>query len=873
MTYSRFHLCDLQVHSPADAHQGYGDVGGPEPNEAFAQRLVEAHAAVGVTVMAITDHNRVDWYPVLRAAGMGIGVTVFPGLEFSVNGCHLLAIWDATDDGYDRARRFLEQLFGPGEARFLPNRQPRPVGRGQVLEHARQVVGHGGLVFAPHATLGGMGVFARGVCSNSGEIARSDLITGFDVYGNKRADVLINPRSEFADVPPRWFISGDTRSLDDIGKRAVYLKLGPTPDLEGIRQAFLVPETRIRFPPGLRDDWTRVKGVQFLETPEPVWPRLTKITVEGGFHDGLAVELAPGLNALIGGRGTGKSALIEIIRHTLEAGQPDEQDLRENLRHTFSANAEATIGFVDQDGTAYEAHRSGGTPPAGLVRSGQTYDVAIGRRLSIRIFGQRQLQALGLQPTMLRQFVASHADKPWADLIAEEQQIVDQLRRIRDELGTLEADLARMDEREAHLADLQERLDRALAYGIEDLLAQSARLEEAIGEVNQAFEWAARGRQVVTSLQDLPPRPPLPDHPDVPAELADVLEAIAAAIQSAGIGLAGRLDELEPALARQREQWERGREGARAQVQQRLAAAGISDPAELAAMQASVVQLQREIASLPETRARLGELAQQRLHSLDQLGKVRRRKSRLVERVARELTKKVKRRVRIAVDPMQDRGLFLGALERAVRGQSVRRDQLARLSREDPRQVAKAIRDGTEALTKLGCSEATAGKLAALPPDIVREFEEVDTPDDLRVEVDLGTPGAENWKPVSAVSPGQRATALLALVLANGVEPLVIDQPEDDLDNRYVYEEIVKLLAEVCQHRQVIVATHNANIPILGDAELVVALDAEADRGMVLAAGGFENPVVAEKARHILEGGDEAFRARQRRYLAVRSQP
>lgn len=108
-------------------------------------------------------------------------------------------------------------------------------------------------------------------------------------------------------------------------------------------------------------------------------------------------------------------------------------------------------------------------------------------------------------------------------------------------------------------------------------------------------------------------------------------------------------------------------------------------------------------------------------------------------------------------------------------------------------------------------------------------------------------------------------------MLANGVEPLVIDQPEDDLDNRYVYEEIVKLLAEVCQHRQVIVATHNANIPILGDAELVVALDAEADRGMVLAAGGFENPVVAEKARHILEGGDEAFRARQRRYLAVRS--
>lgn len=76
MTYSRFHLCDLQVHSPADAYHRYGDTGGSEPNEVFARRLVEAHAAAGVTAIAVTDHNRVDWYPALRAAGLTAGVTV-----------------------------------------------------------------------------------------------------------------------------------------------------------------------------------------------------------------------------------------------------------------------------------------------------------------------------------------------------------------------------------------------------------------------------------------------------------------------------------------------------------------------------------------------------------------------------------------------------------------------------------------------------------------------------------------------------------------------------------------------------------------------------------------------------------------------------
>lgn len=82
------------------------------------------------------------------------------------------------------------------------------------------------------------------------------------------------------------------------------------------------------------------------------------------------------------------------------------------------------------------------------------------------------------------------------------------------------------------------------------------------------------------------------------------------------------------------------------------------------------------------------------------------------------------------------------------------------------------------------------------------------------VEINLGTSSAEDWRPVQDISPGQRATALLALALAGGSDPLIIDQPEDDLDNRYIFEEVVQVLARVCETRQVIVATHNANITV-----------------------------------------------------------
>ncbi|MGD9902624.1 MAG: PHP domain-containing protein, partial [Vicinamibacterales bacterium] len=188
MSYSRYFLCDLQVHTSADRQHRYGNVGGPKPDANFARDLIARHAAAGVGVLAVTDHNRVDWYPLLRDAGEAAGVYVFPGVEVSVNGCHLLAIWDRTDDAIDLARRFLLHVFAPGESPVLPSGDPRPVTRGQVLEIAAAAADHQALVFAPHATAKKNGLFGTGVCRNSSEVAQSDLLTGFDVFGNRLAD-------------------------------------------------------------------------------------------------------------------------------------------------------------------------------------------------------------------------------------------------------------------------------------------------------------------------------------------------------------------------------------------------------------------------------------------------------------------------------------------------------------------------------------------------------------------------------------------------------------------------------------------------------------------------------------------------------------
>ncbi len=98
------------------------------------------------------------------------------------------------------------------------------------------------------------------------------------------------------------------------------------------------------------------------------------------------------------------------------------------------------------------------------------------------------------------------------------------------------------------------------------------------------------------------------------------------------------------------------------------------------------------------------------------------------------------------------------------------------------------------------------------------------------------------------------------------LQPIVIDQPEDNLDNQYVYNVVVDLLRRRKFSRQVIIATHNANIPVNGDAELIVALGVQDRLGVVLGAGSIDRREIKDLVSVIMEGSAEAFRLRRERY-------
>lgn len=152
--------------------------------------------------------------------------------------------------------------------------------------------------------------------------------------------------------------------------------------------------------------------------------------------------------------------------------------------------------------------------------------------------------------------------------------------------------------------------------------------------------------------------------------------------------------------------------------------------------------------------------------------------------------------------------------------------------------------------------------------DHVLEIDEIVLDDDTEIYLnDRPSDPESQARPLSELSPGQRCSAILPMMLLSGDYPLIIDQPEENLDNRLVRQVIVNILAAMKMRRQIIIATHNPNLPVLGDAEQCVILQAKGkDLSEVVATGNLDSASVANYVTDIMEGGREAFQYRQSIY-------
>ncbi len=187
-----------------------------------------------------------------------------------------------------------------------------------------------------------------------------------------------------------------------------------------------------------------------------------------------------------------------------------------------------------------------------------------------------------------------------------------------------------------------------------------------------------------------------------------------------------------------------------------------------------------------------------------------------------------------------------------------------KLDKEFVAKLPKEIREG------LWTFPRTSSESDDLLVDAVLSLDEVVFDDHAEILLnDRPNEAGSTLRPIGDLSPGQRCSAILPILLLNGRSPLIIDQPEDNLDNRLIRQVIVNILASIKLRRQVIVATHNPNLPVLGDVEQAIVLRAvEEKQARLDSTGDLDSAKTVGHLTEIMEGGREAFQYRQSIYQA-----
>jgi chromosome segregation ATPase len=284
--------------------------------------------------------------------------------------------------------------------------------------------------------------------------------------------------------------------------------------------------------------------------------------------------------------------------------------------------------------------------------------------------------------------------------------------------------------------------------------------------------------------------------------------------------------------------------------------------ARLEALEQQRAELNSELKTLLDRRK---ELKTDHILMRDQISKMR-------DEVASALQHEAGERVRIRVMRNADHLAYQEMLVEGLKGARVRNQNeiINTLMQLRPEQLAQLIQsndlESFEELTHFG-SERSRKILDSFREAVDPLLLEVTAIEDrIGIELNVSTSGRPHFKDASDLSRGQKCTALLPILLARRDNPLIIDQPEDNLDNHFIFETVVNAVQRLKKRRQMIFITHNANIPVLAEAELVLVMNSDGRVGVVEKCGSVDE--CREQIIDLLEGGREAFELRSKRYAS-----
>lgn len=843
---------DCHLHTKADKEFKYSDKENQFVSD-YISKLKEENIGVGI----ITNHNKFDLneFIALEKKAKKEGIIIYPGVELSVkegaNGIHCLIAFDRKqwieNKQKESINSFLDEVFKGIDNRENENTRCNKDLFG-VIEALNEYDKEYFVILAHVEQKSGFFKECDGglIKSLSRKPQFSDRVLAFQ---------KVRTRDTLAKVE-NWMgysiahVEGsDCKSIKEIGKgKSSYIKIG-----DASFKSLVV---------ALKDFGHRISK----NREETKYGYIHSIKFEGGILDGQEIDLSSGLNTLVGIRGSGKSSILESIRYVLglELSDNDKVYKQDLLDYVIGSGGKITITAYDKFNKKYEITRI-------LNENTHVYqdgEVSGAKPSSIILnplyFGQKDLSTTqtGFELRLLDKVIG----KDNSDIENKLESISKDFQNKFNELVSIENDIEKREELKTNLRDVKHNLkvfddnqiskklekqllfqkdSKILSTRLNEINSGREKLEEALNSyskhfddlVNQAPETKKHFDKINSYFKLIKEKTG-----DI-GQILDEIDEIVDKIKNEESGFQEFVSSFEEEFASIRRDLKLDILKADDYIKFKTRESELKEQLKkINKEERELCNIKLEINSLSDRR---NELLRKEFHSY-------------VSEIAR--INNSQKFLNLSAVFKGNKEIFMQSLKKYFKGSGV-----TTLEYEN---IAKTFTDWHDLILdrinnyeKLQTINLSTSKMKSIDEKISNQYPElVQQTVDHKIEITYHN------KPLGKLSLGQRSSALVLFILSQAKNDLIIiDQPEDDLDNKVIYEEVIKTLRNQKGRAQFIFATHNANIPVLGDSEQVLAMDYD-ESSISIVSGSIDNPDIQEKIVEIMEGGKEAFERRTEIY-------
>ncbi|WPD20971.1 MAG: AAA family ATPase [Candidatus Electrothrix scaldis] len=616
-------------------------------------------------------------------------------------------------------------------------------------------------------------------------------------------------------------------------------------------------------------DWkNRVRAKQ----PEKyLHSHIKSIVFDGGILDGQQVDFSPELNTLIGIRGSGKSSILESIRYVLNIpfGEKtiDQQYKDSLIAHTLGSGGKATLAAVDRYGQEYRVSRILNEQPEVFVGDELKPGIALRETVIHKpiYFGQKDLSSTG------EGFENDLVEKLVGEKLQDIRRQIEEQKFIVSQQSDKLVNLASIDEKIKENRDKQQDAEYRLKIfqdnGIEDKLqrqtyfnADERKIKAILTDINE-YENAVT--EVVNQYEDELKNHLLYKSKQNEAFFADFFKIYQAGLDSFAT-IKTELEKIREYLGtlqkkkleflaikkEQSEQFAEIRRKLEADLREQDKQLNLE---EFPQLQKTIETTEQLLNSLHKESRKRSTIKEELVKSSSKLNDLWHQEFKLIEEELKKINEN-HTALQISSKYKGDTGAFLQFLQTIFRGSRIRENSF--------RNIVHNYTDCASIFNDLDTVKSDIGGLASTFEEYffnnLKELLTWQTPNKFIIQY--------RQKELQHHSLGQRASALILFVLSQEENDLVIiDQPEDDLDNQTIYEDVIKLVKTLKPKTQFIFATHNANFPVLGDAEQIHACR-YGDETIRINSGSIDCPGIQQEIVDIMEGGEDAFNKRKEIY-------